>query len=109
MREDSITLKSSHRRCSVRKDVLRNFTKFTGKHQYLSLLFNKVTGLQACNFIKKETLAQVPSCEFCEISNKTFFTEYLWATASERSRLKITFFGHRVYFKATTFTEVINK
>ena len=28
---------------------------------------------KACNFIKKETLAQVFSCEFCEISKKTFF------------------------------------
>ena len=28
--------------------------------------------LQACNFIKKETLAQVFSCEFCEISKNTF-------------------------------------
>ena len=36
----------------------------------------------ACNFIKKETLAQVFSCEFCEISKKTFFTEHLWVTAS---------------------------
>ena len=26
----------------------------------------------ACNFNKKETLAQVFSCEFCEISNNTF-------------------------------------
>ena len=26
---------------------------------------------QACNFIKKETLAQVFSCEFCEISKNT--------------------------------------
>ena len=26
-----------------------------------------------CNFIKKETLAQVFSCEFCEIFKKTFF------------------------------------
>ena len=25
-----------------------------------------------CNFIKKETLAQVFSCEFCEISKNTF-------------------------------------
>ena len=25
------------------------------------------------NFIKKETLAQVFSCEFCEISKNTFF------------------------------------
>ena len=31
----------------------------------------------AGNFIKKETLAQVFSCEFCEISMKTFFTEHL--------------------------------
>ena len=28
---------------------------------------------QACNFIKKETVAQVFSCEFCEISKSTFF------------------------------------
>ena len=32
---------------------------------------------QACNLIKKETLAQVFSCEFCKISNNTFFTEQL--------------------------------
>ena len=34
--------------------------------------FNKVAGA-ACNFIKKESLAQVFSCEFCEISKNTFF------------------------------------
>ena len=34
--------------------------------------------------IKKETLAQVFSCEFCEISKNTFFTKHLWATASEQ-------------------------
>ena len=28
---------------------------------------------EACNFIKKETLAQMFSCEFCEISKTTFF------------------------------------
>ena len=38
---------------------------------------------EAGNFIKKETLAQVFSCEFCEISNKKFFTEHLWTAASE--------------------------
>ena len=31
-----------------------------------------------CNFIKKETLAQLFSCEFCEISKNTFSTEHLW-------------------------------
>ena len=29
-------------------------------------------------FFKKETLAQVFSCEFCEISKNTFFTKHLW-------------------------------
>ena len=28
-------------------------------------------------------MAQVFSCEFCKISQNTFFTEHLWATASE--------------------------
>ena len=62
--------RSSHRRGSVRKGVLRNFAKFTGKHLYYSLLF------------KKETLAQVFSFEFCEISKNAVFTEYLLTTAS---------------------------
>ena len=37
--------------------------------------------------LKKETLAQVFSCEFCEISKNTFFTEHLWTTASDISQL----------------------
>ena len=32
------------RRCFVRKGVLRNFAKFTGKHLCQSLFFNKVAG-----------------------------------------------------------------
>ena len=32
--------------------------------------------------IKKETLAEVFYCEFCEIFKNTFFTEHLWTTAS---------------------------
>ena len=36
----------------------------------------------ASNFIKKETLAQMFSCEFCEISKNTFSTEHLSETAS---------------------------
>ena len=38
---------------------------------------------EACNFIKKEALAQVFSCEFCEIPKNPFSIEHLWATASE--------------------------
>ena len=61
---------------------------------------DKILGAETCNFIKKETLAQVFSCEFCEISKSNFsyrappvvasvmyilkaLTEHLWATASD--------------------------
>ena len=35
------------------------------------------------NFVKKETPAQVFSCEFGEISKNTLFTEHLCTTASD--------------------------
>ena len=35
-------VKSSHRRCSLQKGILRNFAKLTGKHLCQSLFFNKV-------------------------------------------------------------------
>ena len=37
---------------------------------------------QYCNVIKKETLAQVFSSEFCEIFKSTYFEENLQTTAS---------------------------
>ena len=72
----------SHRRCSVKKGALRNFAKFTGKH-LRQALFNKVARLRPPNTIKKESLTQVFSWEFCEISKNTFITEHLWTNASE--------------------------
>ena len=55
------TLRSSRPEVFCKKSVLRNFTKFTGNYLCQGLFFNKVVGLrlEACNFIKKETLAQV--------------------------------------------------
>ena len=67
-----VMVRSSHPVVLNKKDVLRNFAKFTEKHLCESLFLNKVAG-QACNFIKKQTLAQVLSCELCEISKNTFF------------------------------------
>ena len=56
--------------------VLRNFAKFTRKHLWQSLLFNKIAGLT------KETLAQVFSCEFYEISeNSSFYRTPLMAAS----------------------------
>ena len=46
---------------------------------------------QACNFIKKETLAQVFSCEFCEISKNTSYSRTPLMAASVYNKLKIVF------------------
>ena len=62
----------------MKKGVLRNFTKFTGKCLCQILFFNKVAGLRSVTLLKKEALAQVFSSEFCEILRTPFFIECLW-------------------------------
>ena len=67
-----------------------------------------INGLpEAYNFIKKETLAQVFSCEFCKILNNNFLTEHIQETASviavnnhylekQLARITLTSFSHKV-------------
>ena len=50
---NSMNFGSSHQRCSLREGVLRNFTKFTGKHLCQSLFFYKVAGLRPATSFKK--------------------------------------------------------
>ena len=45
--------RSSHRRCSVKKDVLKNTAKITGNHLLQSFFFNKVAGLRPATLLKK--------------------------------------------------------
>ena len=64
-----------------------------------SLFFNKVAGSR--NFIKKETLAQVFSCEFCAIFKNIVFHRTPPATASAasaslKSKMKLFVLVHRV-------------
>ena len=76
--------RSSRLEVFCRKGVLTNFAKFTGKHLCQSLFFNKGAGLRpATLFIKKETLAQVFSGEFFEISKKSFFHRTPQVAASD--------------------------
>ena len=72
---------SSHRRCFIEKGVLKNVAKFTGKQLWP----------EACNFMKKETLARVFSCEFCEFFKNNYFTEHLWTTASFYHAIFVSF------------------
>ena len=80
----SIRTEAATRGVLCKKGVLRNFTKFTGKHLCQSLFFNKV---RPATLLKKETLAQVLSCQSCKISKSTFLTEHVWTTASIRTRI----------------------
>ena len=55
--------RSNHRRCSVTKGDLKNFAKFTGKHLYWSLFFNKV--LRVCgNWVERQSFTGTPSTKF---------------------------------------------
>ena len=58
-------IRSSHQRCLIKRGVLRNFTKFTGKHP------------------------QVFCREFCVISKNTFFTEHVWWLLLNDAKLEL--------------------
>ena len=57
------SFRSSHWRCSVTKGVLRNFPKFTGKHLWQNLFFNKVPGWSDCFWSFSCLLLKI-SCSF---------------------------------------------
>ena len=48
-------LKAVSQTCSSKKRVLKNFSRFIGKHQYQGLFFNKVVGLRPA--ISKNTFS----------------------------------------------------
>ena len=51
--------------------VFKDFAKFTGKHLRQNLCFNKLCRHETYKLIKKETLAQLFSCEVCNIFKNT--------------------------------------
>ena len=50
----SLIFRSTRRRCTVKKGVLINFTKFTVNHLCQNLFFNKVADLRAATLLKKK-------------------------------------------------------
>ena len=60
--------RSYHRKCSVKKDVLKNFSNFTG-------------GLQACNFIKKRLQIRCCPLKFSKLFKYTNLKEHPRTTA----------------------------
>ena len=66
----------------------------------------------ACNFIKKEILEQVPSCEFLEILKNIYFTEQLRTTAPVQniwvsaSLIILEKYNWKPHFVITEFVQV---
>ena len=67
----------SHQRCSVRKGVLRNFKKFTGKHLCQNLFSNKVAARPATS-LKKRLWHRCFPVNFAKFLRTPFFIENLW-------------------------------
>ena len=67
-------------RCSVKKMFLE-ISQNSQESTFAGVSF--LIKLQACNFIKNETLAQVFSCEFCKISKNILFCRTPLVVASK--------------------------
>ena len=70
--QNSSIIKSSHHRCSIKKGVLKNFTKFTGKILCQSLFFNKIAGLIPAALLKKRLWHRCFSIHFVKLSRTSF-------------------------------------
>ena len=62
-------------RCSVKKGVLTNFAKLTGKHQCQTLFFDKVAGLRLATLLKKRLWHGYFPVNFAKFLRTPFFTE----------------------------------
>ena len=64
----------------MKKSVLRNFAKFTGKHLCQSLFFNKVVGL-----LKRGPSTSFSPVDFAKFLRTPYFKEQIRTTASGNS------------------------
>ena len=71
-------VRSSRPKVFCKKGVLRNFTKFTGKHLYQSLFLNKVAGLRPATLLKKRLWHRYFPVNFAKFLRAPFLTEHLW-------------------------------
>ena len=59
-------------RCSLKKGVLNNFIKFTGKYLCQSLFFNKVAGLRPTTLLKKRLWHRCFLVNFAKFLRRSF-------------------------------------
>ena len=70
--------RTSRPKVFCKKDILRNFEKFTGNHLRQRFFFLIKLQAEICNFLKKGTLAQVLPVDFAKFLKAPFLTEHPW-------------------------------
>ena len=82
----------------MKKCVLRNFTKFTGKHLCQILFFNKVADLRPATLLKKRLWHR-----FFPLNSMKFLSTPFLQNTSERLLLRIIWFRIRVWFRPVDY------
>ena len=70
--------RSSRPKMSCKKGVLKSFAKFTGKHLYQSLFFNKVVGLRFATLLKKRFWHRCFLVNFAKFLRTPFLHNTSW-------------------------------
>ena len=106
--------RSSHRKWSAKQGVLRNFTKFTGKHLCQSLFFKIVAGLRAATLLKERLCHRYFLVNFAKVWRTPFPTEQLrWLLqtkhiASSNNRVSLSkFFTTWWCYQSTVYWKVL--
>ena len=68
--------RSSHRRCSAKKGVLKNFANFKGKHLCWGLLLIKLQSWRTTTLLKRDSNTDV-SYDICQNFKNIYFEEHL--------------------------------
>ena len=97
-----VSSRNKHCKCCVKKGVLKNFAKFTGKYLCWSLFFNKVEGLRPATSLKKKLQHRSFPMNLA-ISFYTFFTEHLRKTACAIYNYSLK------YSETSSFTKLVTR
>ena len=77
----NLKYRSSHRWCSLNKIFIKTLQYSQENICVMESLFNKVTGLQACNFTKKRLQHRRFPVNIANFKNN-YFEKHLWTAAS---------------------------
>ena len=108
--KDNLELQKEPPEFFCKKDVLRNFTKFTGKHLCQYLFFNKVAGLRPSTLLKQRLWHRCFPVDFVKLLRITFFTKHLrWLLLEEELKFLLYSILGSFYISSLVFIFMIMK